>query len=412
MKKLIFVLLLCAGWAVKVSAVEAKPTAREVLERTLECLKGVHTARYVMEQYRYETPADSFYSDKETLKLIECESPSDTSGMAMSVVFYPDGKLYSARNENTSYWGRNGYIERNDMSRWYGVRYANPPFFNHATRLCEYLLRDGGNKEVTVKDGGETWIIDAVVSEYQLISFHGNAYVSRSYPDEKSLFSLTVDKNTFMPSQLSFLLGMPVMRWVKEVSEVEINSVPVEGFDVEAYLPEMPVYSDEDERAANRKQYELNRERVAANPLPTDTLSLIGGGTISLSDSKGKIRVVLLTSNYCGYCKATYPVVNKLMDDYASDDDVEVFGVILQTGAEMSALEAYKAKHDIRFPLAQNNGRFYEYFLPNLLAPAMLVIDRDDKVQFWQYGFSEANSAKIDGKIRKMITRLKTDGQD
>ena len=100
------------------------------------------------------------------------------------------------------------------------------------------------------------------------------------------------------------------------------------------------------------------------------------------------------------------------MDDYASDDDVEVFGVILQTGAEMSALEAYKAKHDIRFPLAQNNGRFYEYFLPNLLAPAMLVIDRDDKVQFWQYGFSEANSAKIDGKIRKMITRLKTDGQD
>ena len=55
MKKLIFVLLLCAGWAVKVSAVEAKPTAREVLERTLECLKGVHTARYVMEQYLHQT---------------------------------------------------------------------------------------------------------------------------------------------------------------------------------------------------------------------------------------------------------------------------------------------------------------------------------------------------------------------
>ena len=412
MKKLFLALLLCAGWAVKMSAVEAKPTAREVLERTLECLKGVHTARYVMEQYRYETPADSFYSDKETRIYIECENPADTSGLAMLVTYYPDGKFQSASNEKASYYMRDAYMSRTDLSRWYGVRYADPPFFNHATRLCEYLLRDGGNKEVTVKDGGDTWIIDAVVSEYQLIAFHGKAYVVMSYPNEKSLFTLTVDKNTFMPSRLSFLWCVPVMRFEKVISDVEINPLPAEGFAIETYLPDLPSYEDEEERQEGRRQDKLNRQRVESKPLPSDTLQLIGGGSISLSESKGKVRVMLLTSNYCGFCLASYPVINKLMDDYASDDDVEVFGVILQSEAEPAALEAYKRKNDIRFPLAQNNGRFYEYFIPNGLSPAILVIDRDDKVQLWQYGFSEENSSKIDGKIRKLITRLKTEEQE
>lgn len=409
MKRIFLVLLLCVGWGCRAESAGIDPTARELLERTLERLRSVHTARYVMEQYRYESPADSFYSDKKTLGLIECENPSDTSGLAMSVVLYPDGRLYSARNENAAYWGRNGYIERNDMSRWFGVRYSEPPFFNHVTRLCEYLLRPGGNKVVTVKDGGDSWIIDVVLNEYQLISFHGNAYVSRSYPDEKSLFTLIVDKNTMMPSRLSYLLGLPVMRWEKVVRDVEINPVPTEGFKIETYLPELPVYEDGDEeRRVYRSQSEANMKRVGSAPLPTDTLSLVGGGTISLSESTGKVRVILLTSNYCGYCKATYPVINKLMDDYAADGDVEVFGVILQSEAEMAALEAYRGKNDIHFPLAQNNGRFYEYFIPSGMSPAILVIDRDNKVQMWQYGFSESNSAKIDAKIRKMITRLKT----
>jgi len=403
MKKLFLALLLCVGWTVKISAEEAKPAAREVLERTLECLKGVHTARYVMEQYRYETPADTFYSDKETRRYIECENPADTSGLAMSVTYRPDGTFQSARNEKASYYMRDTYMSRSDLSRWYGVRYADPPFFNHATRLCEYLLRDGGNKEVTVKDGGDTWIIDAVVSEYQLIAFHGKAYVSMSYPNEKSLFTLTVDKNTFMPSRLSFLQCVPVMRFEKVISEVEINPLPAEGFAVETYLPDLPSYEDEEERQEGRRQDKLNRQHVESNPLPSDTLPLIGGGSISLSETKGKVRVMLMTSNYCGFCLATYPVINKLMDDYASDDDVEVFGVILQTGAEPAALEAYKRKNDIRFPLAQNNGRFYEYFIPNGLSPAILVIDRDDKVQLWQYGFSEENSAKIEASIRNTI---------
>lgn len=402
---MLLVAVACLISSVSIMAVEvsAVPEAKEILSRTLEKIRPIRSARYMMTEYRYASLIEPFHSDKSRRMYTECVNPGDTSGLPRFVAQLPDGKVYMAYDGKASVYGREGYYERNDLSRNYGVRYIDPPFFNHVTRLCEYLLRPGGNRELTVVDTDTCWTVNIVLSEYQRIAFHGNAYVSRSYPDEKTYFSLTVDKLTYMPERLSYQLGVPANRYEKTVSDVELNPVEAETFDIGTYLADMPVYDDEEEiRMIARKAHEDNMRLVESGPLPGDTLKLVGGGEISLNDSKGKIRVLLLTSNYCGFCKFATPVVNKLYEDYSADD-VAVLGVVLQTEAEMPTLEALKRDEGMRFPLAKNNGHFYEYFLPSGLAPAILVIGPDDNMLYWQLGFSKENSAKIDARLRKSI---------
>ena len=49
-----------------------------------------------------------------------------------------------------------------------------------------------------------------------------------------------------MPIWISYLRNWPQSRYERTVSEVEINPVAVEGFVIEDYIGDMPVYQDEE----------------------------------------------------------------------------------------------------------------------------------------------------------------------
>lgn len=396
---------LCLILSAATARAASTPETSQLLEQILDVLRGVHTARYELTQKTFTTPDDSLYIVVDRYRIDECESPADTAGMANFVTHKPDGSFRNAYDGKRSIWERYGYLDISDLSKWHGVHTIAPPFFNHATRLCEYLSRPDVDKTVTVIDRDSIWEIDAVVREYQQIVFYGKPYIMPSLPYVTSHFTLSVDKETLMPSRLTFLSGWPQMRYECSVSDVALNPYPADQFSVEGMLPDLPRPATDEEKKEIMERFNArHHEKMETGLYPSDTLRMTDGKRVSLAQYKGKPLILLLTSTYCGYCRFAYPILNKLYDEYPADS-IGMLGVILEDTAMPEAITRYAVEHEIRFPLAQNNGRFYQHFCPNGLAPVIIVADADGKPVLWQNSIDPENPDKIERRIRKAVEK-------
>ena len=377
----------------------------EVLSRSLDELRKVRTVRYMMTEYVFPAPMDTVCTSINIRRVIECENPSDTSGNAKSLIFEPDGKLERAYDGDCSYYERIGcFIEKSSWKNYHGVRYVQPPFYNHAMHLCEYLLVPNDKITVTMEDEGDKWLVRAEVREWQQVCFFGKPYICPSMAYTKSYFGLRINKSDMMPVWISFLRDWPQSRYERTVSEVEINSVAVEDFIFNDYLPNLPVCQDEE---ADKKFMEVREKHYQVafdSPFPTDTLQLGSGGTVSLPQLGDRVKVILFTSEHCGVCQYAYPIVNAIYDTYPADS-VAVFGVLWNENQQLDGVKLFAERKGIRFPFAKDNGHFYSHFFPEGLAPNILVVSRDNKKVLWQRGMDKFKLDKIEKKIREAIDK-------
>jgi len=88
---------------------------------------------------------------------------------------------------------------------------------------------------------------------------------------------------------------------------------------------------------------------TAANPAPDFMLQKLGGGTISLSEFKGKKPVVVdFWASWCPNCRRDMPKLNGFYEKYK--DKVEVIGVNLQE--KESTVKDFVDSRNISFPIA------------------------------------------------------------
>ena len=86
-----------------------------------------------------------------------------------------------------------------------------------------------------------------------------------------------------------------------------------------------------------------------AHPAPDFTLQKLGGGTISLSEFKGKKLVVVdFWASWCPNCRRDMPNLNRFYEKYK--DKVEVIGVNLQE--KESTVQNFISSRGISFPIA------------------------------------------------------------
>lgn len=96
-------------------------------------------------------------------------------------------------------------------------------------------------------------------------------------------------------------------------------------------------------------QNNISVESAKANPAPDFTLQKLGGGTISLSEFKGKKPVVVdFWASWCPNCRRDMPKLNGFYEKYK--DKVEVIGVNLQE--KESTVQSFISSRGISFPIA------------------------------------------------------------
>lgn len=296
-------------------------------------------------------------------------------------------------------------MEKSDISRK-TVMMVESPFFNKATRLCEFLLTTDFPVELTVEDRNDKWRIDAAVEGGRQIIVFGKPRQAEWSPDGVvTRFGLEIDKTSYLPDFLSFNQGYPQERVEWRVSDVRINE-PGEGFDLElkACLPDVPVFRDNGPEIGDfmKGQRDKFKEALAAAPLQTDTLELVDGGEVSLRDSEGKLRLISLLSLRCVYSHMTLPMLNKIRERF-SDDDLVMLGVMLQSDAQMEALRRFKNSNGIEFDLARNNGQFYRYYSAIESSPVIVIINPEGELVGYIGGYSEDLYDVLVSNIEEML---------
>ncbi len=140
---------------------------------------------------------------------------------------------------------------------------------------------------------------------------------------------------------------------------------------------------------------------------PDFHLTSLDGRTVSLSDYRGKKKVVLsFWASWCGPCRMEAPVLREFYTKNAkAREQFELLGINMDDEREAAA----KAAEDLKIPFPvlldsqQKTAAAYEVYA----IPTLMVIDKGGKVEFGTIGFNPAIEAMLTGYLNLPQTNEK-----
>ena len=126
------------------------------------------------------------------------------------------------------------------------------------------------------------------------------------------------------------------------------------------------------------------RKRVQPGmPAPDFTLQTPDGGTLSLSDLRGKYVILDFWASWCAPCRAAFPAMKEIYAQY-KDKGLEILGISNDSRRE----DWLRALEQDQLPWKQVIDEFPEEYAPALAAtqyavpylPTLILIDPDGKI--------------------------------
>ncbi len=135
---------------------------------------------------------------------------------------------------------------------------------------------------------------------------------------------------------------------------------------------------------------------------PEIGLSDLSGKAVKLAELKGKVVLVDFWASWCGPCRESLPVLERLSQSYASKGLV-VVGVNIDKTPELAREFLSKNKLALSFPVV--NDKDHEvagrYAPPTM--PSSYVIGKDGQVVSVHAGFRSSDAAKLESEIKALL---------
>ncbi|MCL4305334.1 redoxin domain-containing protein [bacterium] len=145
--------------------------------------------------------------------------------------------------------------------------------------------------------------------------------------------------------------------------------------------------------AAKLQQRDLSQEQKQKAvegrtdvPAPDFTLQKMGGGTVKLSDLRGKVVVLDFWATWCGPCKLTMPLLDKFYKENGGGN-VEVYAVNVWERGGTDKVEPFIKNAGYSLPVLFGTNELAEAYSVRGI-PTMFVIDKDGKIAHRHVGYN------------------------
>ncbi len=146
-----------------------------------------------------------------------------------------------------------------------------------------------------------------------------------------------------------------------------------------------------EQEALNKKKEEL-REKVLDLPAPLFKLTNLQGKDVSLESLKGKVVVLDFWATWCGPCKASFPGMQRAVNKYAENKEVEFLfidtweKVKMEEKAKNAADFIASKEYTFQVLLDNDNVVIGQYGVEGI--PTKFVVDKNGIIRFKSVGFS------------------------
>jgi thiol-disulfide isomerase/thioredoxin len=168
----------------------------------------------------------------------------------------------------------------------------------------------------------------------------------------------------------------------------EVKGIVIQGLmKVGLFQPDLP------ENAGG------NSTPVQQAPDEQVTFTDVKGGTISLSDQKGKVVFMNFWATWCPPCIAEMPSINSLYSKYK--DNKNVIFIMVDVDGKIDASIAFMKKRKLNLPVYIPSSAIpQEYFSGSM--PTTAILDKSGNIAFHHLGGADYGNPEVSAFIDKL----------
>ncbi len=159
------------------------------------------------------------------------------------------------------------------------------------------------------------------------------------------------------------------------------------------------------EAEANVEYLQEIKEKMLDEEAPRFTLTNLKGEEVALEELKGKVKVLDFWATWCGPCIASFPTMQKAMEEYEAKNEDVVFLFVntwenVKNKEENAANFIEKNSYPFEVLMDTENEVVQAFKIDGI--PTKFIVDKNNRIRFKSVGYN-SNEEQVLNELRMMI---------